>query len=150
MNVLDGFNGFNVVHSFSRIKDVTINTTKVNKLIFVTFISFISIHGKSLVIRWSDHRKNSNFWGGDGQNCVKTPKNLGRRRKQQNGPPAATWAFSMYVLVFSYTKAWYIILYLDANNTDRSDSIRSFQFYIVNQSCDIFEYLYFDSRLFKS
>ena len=51
MNVLDGFNGFNVVHSFSRIKDVTINTTKVNKLIFVTFISFISIHGKSLVIR---------------------------------------------------------------------------------------------------
>ena len=30
------------------------------------------------------------------------------------------------------------------------DSIRSFQFYIVNQSSDIFEYHYFVSGLFKS
>ena len=36
-------------------------------------------------------------WSGDGQNCLNTPKNLGRRRPPQNGPPVATLAFSMYV-----------------------------------------------------
>ena len=46
---------------------------------------------------WSDQCiKTPKNWGGDEQNCWETPKNLGRRRTPQNGPPAATWTFSMY------------------------------------------------------
>ena len=44
-------------------------------------------------------RKNAQNWGGDGQICVKTAKNLGRLRTPQNGPPAATWTFSMYAYI---------------------------------------------------
>jgi len=47
MNVLDGFNGFNVVHSFSRIKDVTINTTK----------ETLETLSKVKNLRWSDRDK---------------------------------------------------------------------------------------------
>ena len=74
---------------------------------FLEFSYVTGIHGKSPVIRWSDHQQKSNFWGsdgqttknwgGDGQNCVKTPKNLGWRRTPQNWPPAATWAFPCMV-----------------------------------------------------
>ena len=51
------------------------------------------IHGKSLVIRSPTEIQ---FWSCDRQNCVKTPKNLGRWCIPQNWPPTATWAFSMY------------------------------------------------------
>ena len=44
-------------------------------------LSMMIIHGKSSVIRWSDHWQKSNFWGGDKQNCVKRPKNWGGDRQ---------------------------------------------------------------------
>ena len=42
-----------------------------------TIYILFPIHGKSPVIRWSDHRQKFKFWGGDGQNCLKMHKNWG-------------------------------------------------------------------------
>ena len=45
----------------------------------VIYCYFLTTYGKAWcpVIRWSDHWQKTNFWGSDGQICVKTPKNWG-------------------------------------------------------------------------
>ena len=62
--------------------------------------------------RWSNHQQKKQAklcknaqkleWQ---QNYVKTPKHLGWWCKPQNGPPAKTWAFSMYE-----NKPWILII----------------------------------------